>query len=395
MKRSRFRECLGLLLLALFPLACDGGGGGDRYDFSSLTLTTAVAVADLDGDGVDDIAATSLFGNGPPPHAGFATVFLQDPTHPGSFSRREYEVGGDPWFIEIGDLNADGLPDLASANETREGSISILFQRPGAPGSFLSAQNLATASHPNAVAIGRLNADAAMDLAVADLGVSLFLQDPGAPGNFLPRSSLGLGSAAGVAIGDLNADGAADVAVVGGGNVRVLMQDPLAPGTYLPAVVLAAGLQPYDVAIADLNADAAPDLVVANSASNTVSVFLQDATTPGNFLLATHYAVGRSPIRVAIGDLNGDGTPDVAVANMGFQDGVVSVLLQDPSRPGQFLPAANYVAGFQPSSVAIGDLNTDGRLDLAVAVGDGVAILFQNPSQPGTFLHPTLLGIER
>jgi len=391
MKRSRFRECLGLLLLALFPLACDGGGGGSD---DSFTMTTSVAVADLNGDGVDDIAATSLFGNSPPPHAGFVTVFLQDPIHPGSFSRREYEVGGDPWFVGIGDLNADGLPDLVSANET-VASITLLFQPPGTPGSFLSTQTFRTASHPNAVAIGRLNADAALDVAVADLGVSLFLQDPGAPGNFLPRTSLGIGPAAGVAIGDLNADGVADVAVVGGGSVRVLMQDPLAPGSYLPAVVLAAGLQPYDVAIADLNADAAPDLVVANSASNTVSVFLQDAATPGNFLPAAHYAVGRSPLRVAIGDLNGDGTPDVAVANMGFQDGVVSVLLQDPSRPGQFLPAANYVAGFQPSSVAIGDLNTDGRPELAVAVGDGVAILCQNPSQPGTFFHPTLLGIER
>src|SRR5512137_801324 len=116
MTRNRFLACLGLLLVALMPLACGGGGGGGS-DFS-FTMTTAVAVADLNGDGLADMAATSLFGNGPPPHAGFVTVFLQDPAHPGSFSRSEYAVGSEPWFIGIGDLNTDGLPDLVSANET-------------------------------------------------------------------------------------------------------------------------------------------------------------------------------------------------------------------------------------------------------------------------------------
>ena len=392
--RIRVLASLGLLLLAVVPLACDGdgdsGGGSD-------TMTTAVAIVDLNGDGQADIAATSLVATGPPPHEGFVSLFLQNSAvKAGSFLRAgQPAVGSDPWFIGSGDLNADGLPDLVVANQTAS-SISVLFQRPGSPGSFLAAQYLGTGSHPNGVAIGRVNGDALPDVAVADLGVSLFLQDPSAPGTFLARRSLGLGSAASVAIGDLNADGVADLVVVGGGKVQVLLQESAAPGTYEPPVQLTAGLAPFFVAIRDLNADGAPDMVVANQASNTVSVFLQDGTTPGTFLPPTNLPVDRSPVMVAIGDLNGDGTPDLAVANQGSNpDGVISVLLQDPSRPGQFLPATNYVAGSQPSSVAIGDLNADGVADLAAAVGDGVAMLLQNPSQPGTFGSPRLLEITR
>ena len=385
--RIRFVASLGLLILAMMPLACGGGGGGG-YDFSNLTITWAVAVSDLNGDGLADIAATSAFGYD---WDGFVSIFLQDPAHPGSFLPvRRHAVSSDPIFVGIGDLNGDGLPDLVTAN-ARASNISILFQRTGSPGDFLSAQAIGTGSHPNGVAIGRVNGDALPDLAVADLGLSLFLQDAGAPATFLARISLGLGSTASVAIGDLNGDGLGDLAVVGGGKVQVLLQDPAAPGTYRPPVELAAGLQPGFVAIADLNADGRFDLVVTNSASNTVSVLLQDATAPGTFLPATNLPVAGGPYMVAVGDLDGDGKPDLAVAD--DQGRAISVLLQDASRPGQFLPATNYQVESGTFSVAIGDLNEDGRADLAAAISNGVAIFLQDPSRPGTFLPTKILEI--
>jgi hypothetical protein len=81
----------------------------------------------------------------------------------------------------------------------------------------------------------------------------------------------------------------------------------------------------------------------------------------------------RNPSSVATGDLNGDGDPDLAVAN-GFSNNV-SVLLGNGD--GSFQSAANYNAGVEPSSVAIGDLNGDGDPDLAVANewSDNVSVL--------------------
>src|SRR5206468_4236096 len=84
------------------------------------------------------------------------------------------------------------------------------------------------------------------------------------------------------------------------------------------------GTSPRSVAIGDLNGDGRPDLAVANSGSNNVSALLGNGD--GTFLqTAFNYAVGPGPVSLAIGDLNGDGRPDLAVANGGSY--TVSVLL--------------------------------------------------------------------
>src|SRR5262249_40123285 len=122
----------------------------------------------------------------------------------------------------------------------------------------------------------------------------------------------------------------------------------------------------------------------------------------------TNYPTGISPISVAIGDLNGDGQPDLVTANVGGDlssggspAGTVSVLLG--SGGGTFSAATPYpTASFIASSVAIGDLNGDGKLDLAVAnygeqfLGDGTISVFLgngNGTFPAATLYSTLTGL--
>ena len=121
-----------------------------------------------------------------------------------------------------------------------------------------------------------------------------------------------------------------------------------------------AGDEPSSVAIGDLNGDDTPDLAVANWGSNNVSVLLGNGD--GTFQAALNYGAGTEPSSVAIGDLNGDDNPDLVVANLGSHN--VSVLLGNGD--GTFQAALNYRAGTDPSSVAIGDLNGDDTPDLAV-----------------------------
>ncbi len=141
----------------------------------------------------------------------------------------------------------------------------------------------------------------------------------------------------------------------------------------------AVGDAPISVAIGDLNGDGTPDLAVANIGSRSVSVLLGNGDA--KFQAQRTFAVGDSPHSVTIGDLNGDGAPDLAVANW-YSDSV-SVLLGNGD--GMFQAQRTFAVGDAPISVAIGDLDGDGAPDLAVANGssDNISVLLGNGD--GTF----------
>ena len=116
----------------------------------------------------------------------------------------------------------------------------------------------------------------------------------------------------------------------------------------------------------DFNGDGFADLVTSNSNSNNMSLLLADGT--GAFTAATHYVTGTLPNQAAVGDLNGDNRPDVAVVELGYS--YLSVYLNNSTcsqNCGTLAAAVQYGAGTTPSSLAAGDFNGDGRLDLAVA----------------------------
>ena len=364
----------------------------------------SVAIDDLNDDGIPDVAIASTRINGPPPHPGHVLVKFHDLLNPGTFSPAvQYRVGDQPLAVATNDINGDGLTDLVTAN-SQDDNISVLLQDQAVPGNFLAANNFVTGNYPNDLAIGDLDGDALMDIAIADNELSILYQDPASIGNFLPRVSLGVGSGS-VAMGDLDDDLLADLATTRG-VVSIHIQDPAAPENFLPAVEYTAGDQPTDVAIGDLDGDTIPDLAVSNlgkpdgGGNRGVSVLLQDQGTPGNFLTATSYIMGDEAVEVAIGDLNDDGRSDLAVAgskatgsngDLDFEWSRVYVLFQDPATPGSFFPPVSYkLDGVGTSSVAIGDLNEDTFNDILAATSDKVYILFQDSANPGTFLKVTI-----
>jgi hypothetical protein len=127
------------------------------------------------------------------------------------------------------------------------------------------------------------------------------------------------------------------------------------------------GPGPVAVAVGDFNGDGIPDLVVANSAryGGVPSVGVLLGNGDGTFQAVRTFAAGASPVGVAVGDLNGDGSQDLVVTDQ--SGGTVSVLLGNED--GSFQPAVSYAVG-AVQSVAIGDFNGDGIPDLAVADGN-------------------------
>jgi hypothetical protein len=127
-----------------------------------------------------------------------------------------------------------------------------------------------------------------------------------------------------------------------------------------PAATFATAALPASVAIGDVDGDGKPDLIVVNTGANTVSVFLGSGT--GTFGPKTDFATGATPHAVAVADLNGDGNLDLVVANTGAD--TVSVLLGTGT--GTFAAATDFATGAAPFFIAIGDLNGDGIPDLVV-----------------------------
>ena len=352
-------------------------GGPSCAAYTAGLGPTSVAVGDFNGDGKPDLVVVNAGDN---INASNVSVFMNQGG--GAFAPEvTYAVGIDPWSVAVGDLNGDGKPDLAVVDTIgasgSNGTISVLLNK--GVGTFAAQVTYAVGEAPYSVAVGDLNGDGKPDLAVAnsvDNTVGVLLND--GKGTFAAQVAYPVGSSPhSVAMGDFNGDGKLDLAVVNNGNggggqggntVSVLLN--AGGGAFSTQVIYPVGIAPISVAVGDFNGDGKPDLAVANNSDDTVSVLLNVGA--GTFAGQVAYPVGSGPLSVAVGDFNGDGRPDLATAN--WDDFNASVLLNVGG--GGFGAQTTYAAGENPCAVATGDFNGGNASGLAVANrGGSVSVL--------------------
>jgi len=324
-----------------------------------------------------------------------------------------YDSGGyGARSVAVADVNGDGNPDLIVADRCQTadsgcksntgGEVGVLLGN--GDGTFQTAVIYPTgAFEGRGVAVGDFNGDGKPDIAVASFCLSstdCSSSSPGAvsillgngDGTFKTATVNGSGgaSAFNVVAADLDGDGKPDLAVVnrctlsnctssiGTGVVGVLLNK--GDGTFQTAVPYnSTGYSGQAVAVGDVNGDGKPDLVEVDQCrvygsckdnSSPVSVFL--GVRDGTFQSAQQYLTGGQPAySVALGDLNGDGKLDIAVANQcvtpttctSTTNGGVAVLLNQGD--GTFQDAVIYTAsGTTTSWVDIGDVDGDGHPDV-------------------------------
>ena len=336
--------------------------------FGAGTDPDSAAGGDFNGDGKLDLAVANEGSN---------NVSILLGKSDGTFQAAvDYGAGSNPSSVAVGDFRDDGKLDLVVANDGSD-NVSILLGN--GDGTFQAAVNYGVGSAPTSVAVGDFNGDGKLDLAVVnELSNNFSILLGNGDGTFQAAVNYGAGlSLFSVAVGDFNGDGKLDLAVASGGSDYVSVLLGNGDGTFKTAVQYVAGLEPISVAVADFNGDGKLDLAVANYESNNVSILLGKGD--GTFQIAVDYGIGTenypaTPGSVAVGDFNGDGKLDLVVGGVESDNvSVVSVLLGNGD--GTFQAAVNYGAGAGQTSVAVGDFNGDGRLDLAAPA----SLLLQTP----------------
>jgi hypothetical protein len=235
--------------------------------------------------------------------------------------------------------------------------------------------------------VADFNGDGKQDIAVADnAGVEILMGNGDGTFQAVQTFAVGTGGVLTLAVGDFNGFGDPDLVVSSLTSGNVLMLDN---GTQMfPGIVSSLDAPGASwLAVGDFNGDGITDIALTPTKGNGVFVLLGSGNLvfPQNSM-SGYPTPGSSSSAVAIGDFNGDGIPDLAVANPSnnFGSPKVSVLLGNGD--GTFQPAVNYAAGNNPYSIVFGDFDGDGYADLAVTSDTDLA----NP--PGQNSLNVLLG---
>ena len=333
---------------------------------SGASSLNVLATGDLNRDGWADIAAASSNGNR-------LAIFLGSAS--GLRFNRSYSTGASPRGVVIRDIDYDGMPDVVTANRSAN-TVTVFGGNPAAPGTLLPAQQFAAGAGSRALAAADFDSDGLIDLATGNQdanSATLLWNDTAfdtAAYSFsrmsfgTPGSTLG---GSGAAPADFNEDGKIDVVIKPDFTVGRILQVFLTDG---PIVTLEMPFFSGGFGVGDFNRDGHADVMVGSIDTNLVQLWIFLGDGRGQFTPAPETRLSVPFRGLALGDLNGDATPDLAVLSYDSTISSYYVRLLIGTGDGTFtLGTRVNTSGTFSAAPTFADVNRDGKMDLALFVG--------------------------
>jgi hypothetical protein len=357
----------------------DGRSDGSLASPTIISMVTpsALLVGDVDGDGIADLVCITQVGTN-----SAVTVFHGD-GH-GNFQQTtssQVPYLGGPGTEYLADLDGDGLLDLVLSGQNGSATASnIEWLRNTGGGNFPAAVTLATMNAATYFSIGDLNGDGKPDIVYSTQNsqsgpfVVYTLLNQGS-GQFSDSPTPGLNGIGGLTnVIDFNLDGIPDLVVqVVQPNTLLQLYSFKGNGDGSFQQVSSVTISPpgvYQLVVGDFDHDGYPDLVGTDGETEPSHILYLFGNGKGDF--TPQQVVGPMGVAIAGGDINGDGLPDVAVAD---RFSFVSVAL---GQAGRQFPSAIALTPQVSITPYAGDINGDGLLDIYIGGADIQGTVFQN-----------------